>query len=569
MLHGNGFKGASLAIACAVCVPMTALAEQAPPKLVLQITVDALRADLPERYLKNMGKGGFRYLLNEGIHYTNAHYQHANTETVVGHASLATGAPPAVHGMIGNVWFDRAQDRVVYNIEDANYSLLTAGADVDKDTELDTTQKAAKSDGRSPMPFLSSTLSDEIASAYNGQSKIFSVSFKDRGAVTLAGEFGKAFWFSKAAANFVTSDYYYKAYPQWVSDWNNTKPAEKYSNSNWELMLDKANYVLANEKNTSYKTDLAGFGKTFPHPYGAANGDYFTTLLSLSPAGDELTLDFAKTLIEKEQLGKNSVPDYLAVSFSANDYVIHMYGPSSLEAEDNLLRLDKTLAALFNYIDKKVGLDNTLIVLSADHGAPEVPGYLKSLGGQKAHYFSLETLKDKAVFDKLKARFGVGEELFELYSHPYIYLDHKLIAKNKLNLAEVQAAVAKEVTAINGIDYAVTSADIEAGRLPDTRVMRLITNNHNPLRSGDIYLVYSPKVYINDFDGLQVASVHGSPWRYDTHVPIFFAGAGIDDAVISREVTPYDIAPTISNFLGITLPSGATGKVLKEVVEDK
>jgi predicted AlkP superfamily pyrophosphatase or phosphodiesterase len=569
MLHGNEFKGAALAIVCAGCVPMTALAEQNPPKLVLQITVDALRADLPARYLKNMGKGGFRYLLNEGIHYTNAHYQHANTETIVGHASLATGAPPAVHGMVGNVWFDRAQDRVVYNIEDENYSLLTSGAGVDQNTEIDTTQKVAKSDGRSPMPFLSSTLSDEIAAAYNGKSKIFSVSFKDRGAVSLGGEFGKAFWFSKATAGFVTSNYYYKSYPQWVSDWNAGLPTEKYSNSNWELMLDKANYVLANEQETSYKTDLASFGKRFPHPYGAASGDYYTTLLSLSPAGDELTLDFTKTLIEKEQLGKNSVPDYLAVSFSANDYVIHMFGPSSLEAEDNLLRLDKTLAALFNYIDKRIGLDNTLIVLSADHGAPEVPGYLKSLGGKKAHYFSLDTLKDKAVMDRLKARFGIGEELFELYSNPYIYLDHKVIAKNKLNLAEVQAAVATEARRIHGIDYAVTATDIETGQLQNTRVMRLIANNHNAMRSGDVYLVYSPKVYINDFDGLHVASVHGSPWRYDTHVPIFFAGAGIDDEIVSRAVTPYDIAPTISNYLSITLPSGATGQVLKEVVENK
>ncbi len=572
MLRMKEYRGSVLAVACvisAACMPMYVQADQDQPKLVLQITVDALRGDLPERFLDNMGKGGFRYLLDEGIHYTNAHYQHANTETIVGHVSLATGAPPAVHGMVGNVWFDRALERVVYNIEDENYALLTSGGGVDKDTEVDATQKVAQADGRSPLPLLSSTLSDEMAKAYNGKSKIFAVSFKDRGAVSLGGEFGKAFWFSKATAGFVTSDYYYKTYPQWVSDWNATKPTEKYGNSDWSLMLDREKYIFAEELDTSYKTDLAGFGKTFPHPYGAPDGKYFTTLLSLSPAGDDLTLDFTKALIDKEQLGQNSVPDYLAVSFSSNDYVIHMFGPSSLEAEDNLLRLDRTLAALFNYVDEKVGLDNTLIVLSADHGAPEVPAYLKALGGKKAHYFDEKSLKDKAVLDRLKARFGIGEELFELYSPPYIYLDHKVIAKNKLNLAEVQAAVAKEVTRIEGIDYAVTAADIEAGRLPDTRVMRLITNNYNTLRSGDVYLVYSPKVYINDFDGLHVASVHGSPWRYDTHVPIIFAGADIDDKTVSREVTPYDIAPTIANFLGITLPSGATGQVLREVVKEK
>jgi len=434
----------------------------------------------------------------------------------------------------------------------------------------------AKGDGRSPLNILSSTLSDEIVSAYNGKSKVYSVSLKDRGAVSLAGEFGKAFWFSKAKAGFVTSDYYYDSNPQWVDNWNASKPADKYSATQWQLMLaDTDNYVFAEEKNTDYKVGLAGFGKNFPHPYGNSGDKYFTTLLSLSPAGDELTADFAKTLIDKEQLGQstftdNSIAtDYLAVSLSANDYVVHMYGPSSREAEDNLLRLDRTLADLFNYVDDKVGLENTLIVLSADHGAPEVPGYLHNHGGKKAAYFGLDTLKDKAIFNQLKAQFGIGEELFELYSDPYIYLDHQVIKAHKLNLADVQRAVADAVMGIKGIDYAVTSSDIAAGRLPDTRIMSLVANNYNQQRSGDVYLVYSPKVYINNFDGLKVASVHGSPWRYDTHVPVFFAGAGIKPKQISRDVTPYDIAPTISNYLGITLPSGATGQVLTEVVESK
>ena len=181
---------------------------KAKPRLILQITVDALRGDLPKRYAHMLGKGGFRYLMDQGIEYTNAHYQHANTETIVGHASLATGSVPAAHGMVGNVWFDREKGRLAYNIEDARYHLLTAGADVDKQTEIDPTQKAAKVDGRSPAAILSSTFSDELAVNYNGKSKIFAVSVKDRGAVSMAGHAGKAFWFSKSSGEFVTSTYY-------------------------------------------------------------------------------------------------------------------------------------------------------------------------------------------------------------------------------------------------------------------------------------------------------------------------------------------------------------------------
>ncbi|MEJ2137797.1 MAG: alkaline phosphatase family protein, partial [Desulfofustis sp.] len=371
--------------AAIIILPWRALADDklvppSTPRLVLQITVDALRGDLPARYYDRLGENGFRYLWENGTVYTDAHHTHANTETVVGHATLATGATPAVHGMIGNVWFDRTENRTRYNIEDDRYRLLTAGADVDKDAEIDSTQKAAKSEGRSPAAIMVTTFSDELAISTAGQAKIFAVSVKDRGAVTMAGHSGKAFWFSKASGEFVTSNYYYDTYPDWVSEWNARNLTASYSGKSWELLNDQSTYLFGAADDRSWETDLAGYGRIFPHPFGAADGKYFTTLLTISPAGDALTLDFAKALIVNEQLGADDVPDYLGVSFSSTDYVVHLFGPSSLESEDNMLRLDRTLADLFAYVDEKVGLKNTLIVLSADHGTPEVPGYLNEFG---------------------------------------------------------------------------------------------------------------------------------------------------------------------------------------------
>ena len=306
-------------------LPETSARASEQPKLVLQITVDALRGDLPSRFSNVLGQGGFRYLMEQGIHYTNANYQHANTETIVGHVSLATGTVPAAHGMVGNVWFDRELGRIAYNIEDARYHLLTAGADVDKKSEIDPTQKTAKSDGRSPDNILTSTLSDEMAVHFAGRSKIFGVSVKDRGAVSLAGHAGKAFWFSKASGGFVTSNYYYQHYPDWVNEWNDRKPAQAYADKAWELMHDSSKYVFGDADDREYETDFPGFGRTFPHAYGKADDKYFTTRLTLSPAGDELTLDFAKTLLDKEQLGQDEVPDFLAISFSSTDYVGHTF----------------------------------------------------------------------------------------------------------------------------------------------------------------------------------------------------------------------------------------------------
>ncbi len=536
------------------------------PKLILQITVDALRGDLPSRFAHVLGDGGFRYLMEQGIYYTNAHYRHANTETIVGHVSLATGSMPAAHGMVANVWFDRELGRLAYNIEDAKYRLLTAGADVDRKSEIDPTQKAAKVEGRSPDNILTSTLSDEMAIHFAGKSKIFAVSVKDRGAVSMAGHAGKAFWFSKASGEFVTSSYYYDEYPGWVNAWNAHKPAMAYSGKSWNLTHPAGKYMFGDADDRAYETDLAGFGRVFPHAYGTADDKYFTTKLTLSPAGDELTLDFAKTLLDKEQLGQDAVPDYLSISFSSTDYVGHVFGASSLETEDNLVRLDRTLADLFAYIDEKVGLDNTLIVLSADHGQPEVPGHLHELGIDNAHYFDTESLDKTPAIEALKKQFGLGEELIEAYFHPYVYLNYQQIREKGLDQATVERAVASELMKFDGVAYAVSSTALRTNRLPDNLLTRSILHNFHPKRSGDIYLVFEPNVFINDFDGLTVASTHGSIWRYDTFVPVIFAGAGLPAAKVSRLVAPYDIAPTLAACLKIKTPSGAVGMPLHEVL---
>ncbi|WP_408686783.1 alkaline phosphatase family protein [Vibrio sp. TBV020] len=543
------------------------MAKEPKPKLVLQITVDGLRADLIERYKHNFGKDGFKFLMDDGAYYTNAHFKHGNTETIVGHVSLATGAPPSVHGMVGNVWYDRSLERLVYNVEDADYHMLSTGAGVDKSTEIDPTQKTALQDGRSPSPILSTTFSDELAISSNGQSKIYSVSVKDRGAISLAGHSGKAFWFSKAQGEFTTSNYYYDEFPSWVNRWNEKKLIDQYSGKRWELSLPREEYTLK-EIDKAHKVDLAGFARTFPHPYGPSSFKYFSTMLTLSPAGDELTADFAKTLMLQEKLGQNDFTDYLAVSFSSNDYVVHMYGPESLETEDNLIRLDRTIAKLLKSVDQHVGIDNTLIVLSADHGVPEASPIANRLGLKSANYFDVETLLSEQVLARLKNEFGLGKEAIRLYAQPYIYLNHDVIAKAQVKLEDVQRALAQEVSKINGIAYAITSSDVQNNRLPNERVMELVKNNYHPQRSGDVYLVFNPRSYVNDMDGLTIASTHGSPWRYDTHVPVIFAGYNVESEKISREVTPYDIAPTLSNLLGITQPSGATGQVLNEVVSD-
>jgi hypothetical protein len=323
------------------------------------------------------------------------------------------------------------------------------------DNDIDPSMRSARTDGRSPAAILVSTFSDELALFYNGQSKIFGVSVKDRGAITLAGHAGKAFWFSKQSGEFVTSSFYYPSLPDWVNDWNAEGLPATYASRSWELLAAPDTYRFG-EDDRSFESDLGGFGRTFPHPYGPGDSPLFTTLLTVSPAGDELTLDFVETLIENEEIGADAVPDYLAVSFSSNDYVGHFFGPSSLESEDNLRRLDRTLAELFTLVDDRVGLQNTVIVLSADHGGAEAPGHLKGFGFE-ADYVD-PTLWDRAgAIAELKTRFGVGEELIISYAHPYVYLNQDVIKSNNLDPAEVEGAVAAALTRFDGVSVLVMS----------------------------------------------------------------------------------------------------------------
>jgi predicted AlkP superfamily pyrophosphatase or phosphodiesterase len=546
-------------------------AQTTKPRLVLQITVDQLRADLPHRYYTEFGEGGFRYLYERGVVYEAAFYRHANTETIVGHTTLATGADPSIHGMVGNVWLNRDTGKLAYNIEDQRYPLLSGNAGIDRETELDPTQRLATTEGRSPAAILVSTFSDELALSSVGKSKIFGISVKDRGAVPMAGHAGKAFWYSKKTGGFVTSTYYYKDYPSWAKNWNEKRITQGYAEKSWELMHGRSTYRFGDRDDMPYETSLPGYGRIFPHPFGATDGKLFTTLLTVSPVGDELTLSFAEALIDGEKLGQGGNTDYLSISFSSTDYVGHVFGPSSLESEDNLLRLDRTLAQLFKFIDQKVGLANTLIVLSADHGAAEVPDYLHEFGID-AKYFNPAALDPKALekrpaIEEVKKKFGIQGELIQAYFQPYLYLNHDVLRQRGVNPAEVERAVAGELEKLDGVWQAVPSSTLMGNSLPNTPLNQAILRNYNSKRSGDIYLVFNPAWFINDFDGLSVASNHGSTWRYDASVPVIFVRLGVTAQRVFREIATVDVAPTLSAILGIAYPSGSVGNPLVEVFQ--
>jgi predicted AlkP superfamily pyrophosphatase or phosphodiesterase len=528
-------------------------------RFVLQITVDGFRGDLLNRYSDRFGKGGFRYLVEKGVVFANAHYSHANTETIVGHSTLATGAYPSQHGMVGNVWFDRETGELSYNIEDPDHPLLASRKEKVEAAQLDPAQKASRTKGRSPVSILASTFSDELAVHTAGRSKIFGVAGKDRSAVSMAGHAGKAFWYSSNTGDYVTSSYYYKAYPDWVVKWNAKRLAASFAGKKWTLLNKPSSYLLAKFDDRPYETDLKGYGRTFPHPFGKADSKLFPTLLFVSPVGDQLTNEFAKTLIENEGLGQDDVPDYLSVGFSSVDAINHFFGPSSLENEDIVLQLDRTLADLLAFVDKKVGLKHTLIVLSADHGMAEMPEFMaeKGLAVGRIHTEDVH----KAVNEIGMAKFGI-KDVAKRFFRPYLYLNDEAIKAAKLERSTVEQAVADALTGKEGIALAVASTALR--HMQDTPLLNRIRNNTHPERSGDIYVVQEPYWFL--FDKGPIAVMHGSPWQYDTYVPIIFSGPGIAASTVYRRAHPVDVAPTLAAYLGVKPPSSSVGTPLKEVL---
>lgn len=520
------------------------------PKLVVMITVDQLRGDQLWRYQRRFKPGGFRYFLEQGVAYRNAHYRHSNTFTAVGHASLVTGGNSGQHGLAGNDWLDQSTGKHIYCVEDEKHTLIG--------------EAQVAHQGVSPKNLTSTTISDELILANGRKSRAFSVSIKDRGAILPGGHLGQAYWYNSSSGDFVTSTYYRDQYPEWVMDWNQNKPADRYRDQTWSLLGNRDNYQFGSTDSRSVERGYKHLGTTFPHSLDAEKAKDFYKALRFTPFGDEITLAFAKTMIEQEKIGQSSTTDFLALSLSANDYIGHAYGPNSLETEDNLLRLDRTLADFLTYIDQTVGLQNTLLVLSSDHGVDAIPEYKHALGMEAGRHYPKAFIA--AANQALKAHFKIDQDLVKAFWNPSVYLDLKAVEDLQLNLNRVEEVLAQFLQSYPGIASAYTRHDLLKGAVAKDPVSVKVERAFHPQRSGNVLIVQDKNWYLYPKPEL-FAAMHGSPYSYDTHVPVIFAGNGLQPKKVSRGIAPEDIAPTLAAYLGINPPSGATGEVLPEILD--
>lgn len=521
------------------------------PRLVVEITIDQQRGDMIPRLESRLGPDGFRYFLDRGVYYSNAHFEHSNTFTAVGHATLFTGAHTPQHGISGNDWVDRRTGEHVYCIEDPDHTIVG--------------QEPKPHSGTSPRNLTCSTTGDEIWLASGGRAKVFSVSIKDRAAICSGGHCGKSFWYASSTGEFVSSTYYYEAYPDWVVKWNEGGYADAYRKATWRLLHERGTYIYGDQDDRPCEKSYGQLGRVFPHSL-AQEGDKLYSTLRFTPFGDELTAKFVKRLIVEEELGQDDVTDFLAVSFSVTDYIGHAFGPNSLEFEDNVLQVDVILGDLLRYLNAEVGLSHCLLIMHADHGTAPVPEYAREVGFDAYRLDPDEFIP--SVNETLKKQFNVSRNLVLAFWNPGVYVDHSVRQELGLDAVEVERALADALTQVPGIAMAFPRSDLLRGLGGQSRVHKLVQNAFHAQRSGDVMIVQQPLSYLY-FAPDKFAAMHGSPYSYDTHVPLMFVGPRIPVGHrVSRPVSPCDVAPTIAQYLGIEAPSGSVGTPLEEIVGD-
>ncbi len=518
---------------------------QEKPKLVVGIVVDQMRQDYISRYYNDFEDGGFKRLIDNGFFFKNAHYNYMPTKTGPGHASIFTGTTPSRHGIIGNDWYIPSLDKKFNCVEDSIPSVV-----------------GGVSNGNvSPRNLQSTTITDELKLFYNFNSKVIGISLKDRGAVLPAGHNPDgAYWYDLKSGKMITSTYYMESLPKWVEDYNSQERPKYFLSQKWDLLKDESLYNESIEDDNPYETELRkGLGVAFPHDLPKYKDDL--SLLKYTPFTNTMIKEMAMKAVKSEQMGLDSIPDFLTVSFSATDDIGHKFGPRSVEIQDTYLRLDRELKELLEFLDKEVGKDEYLIFLSADHGATDVPAYMEKMK-MPSGYHNNKYLK--SILEEGLEEIFATDDLVSYVINEQIYLNHSTIHKKKLNLAEVKKETIKILLAESYIVEAFDAELVAKRMFTDPMLVRL-QNGYERKRSGDILYILTPSD-LNDSYG-RGGTDHRTPYTYDTHVPIVFYGKGIPNGSSIRKVSITDIAPSLSMLLKISLPNSATGVPLIELFD--
>lgn len=517
------------------------------PKLVVGIVIDQMRWDYLYRYYDVFKpNGGFKTMLGEGFTCENTFIPYTPTVTAAGHTCVYTGSVPAVHGIVGNNWYDNILKKGVYCTDDD--SVETVGS----------TTSAGK---MSPKNMFTTTIGDELKLATNFKSKVVGVAIKDRGAILPAGHAANAaYWYDYKTGDFITSTYYMNELPKWVQDFNARKVVDSLYKLNWNLFLPESvysKYCTADDKPYENKP-LGKATSTFPYDLSKFVGKEYGRIAS-TPYGNTLTEAIAEAAVKAEKLGNNGTTDMLTVSFSTPDYIGHSFGPNSWEQLDDYARLDETIGKFFAFLDATVGKGQYTVFLTADHGVAHVPNFSienKLPGGP---FNDTKVLSD--VNAALKEKFGQDKLVLDFVNYLAVFnnkiidslkLDKEAIHKTAIDVLLLQPEIAQAFEIKDVINAPITAKQRE-----------MMSNGYFPARCGEVQFILKPGFVEGNGNGTS----HGLWNPYDSHIPLLWYGWGIKHGKTNRETYMTDIAATVSAMLHVQMPSGCIGHVIEEVMK--
>ncbi|HEY9777349.1 MAG TPA: alkaline phosphatase family protein [Planktothrix sp.] len=516
-----------------------------PPKLVLLIVADQFSYNFISRYHDRFANGGFKLLEERGANFVECKYQDCTTQTAVGHSVIASGAYPWLTGIVADRWQDTARGKPTTATTEEGLQLVGG---------------AGEAAGTKYMQ--GTTIGDQMKLATNGRSKVFTVGLRPEASLILAGRLANnGYWWDTRTGTFVTSSMYGHDLPGWVQSFNDQRYSEKFIGKPWQRLLPEEQYGASTRDDYPHERGIAGDGKEFPHTLGAAGAspsEAFYNAFTMTPWANQMVVDFAREAIEREGLGQHTDTDMLGLCLGAGEPLGQSFGPYSQETEDLCLRMDQSLATLFQYIDQKLGLDNCLVVFTSDHGVMPIPEFLKERGmdGGRIDAKVFKQLLNSA----LSSRLGQGEWI-ESFEPPNLYLNANAIAKEKFRQPDVEQLAAKLSHSVPGIGEAYAAFQFYTNQLPNGPFLDRVRKSYYWGRSGELYILPKPGyIFSSELNG----TVSGSPYNYDSHVPLFIMGCGVRAGKYAAKVSPADIAPTIAAVMGIDPPSLCEGSAISE-----
>jgi hypothetical protein len=519
------------------------------PKLVIGIIVEQLRYDQLERIRDILPDNGLKRMVNEGTYYRNVSLDYLSTQAAPGYATISTGATPSVHGIISDSWFHPFNDQMIFCVEDPASNAVGGTYE----TGL-----------FSPVNLLSSTFADELQMATCGAAKVYGIGMKEIGAILTAGHAADgAFWYDNRTGTWMSSTYYCSKLPDWLMDLNAMLMPAHYLSQPWNTLMTPSLYPGCQPDSSAMER---GFNNQAWFPYDLKAMSTQGKLLNITrdysvlretPFADDFTTELALRLIDNEQLGQDDVTDYLAITYSATDYIGHRFGPSSVEASDALARFDRNIGLLIDKIDKTLGKKNVLVYFVSAHGVSEIPAVLEKSRIPSGYFRVNQSLQ--LLRSYLNAVYGQGDWVKGFFDSQ-IFLNRDLIEDADINLEDIQKKVARFMVQFSGIATAASTSAFEMSDFAGGLLVKM-NNDYNPQRSGDVMIALNPG-WVEKTDDV---TGHNSPYEYDSHVPLIWYGWTASKASVTRSVSTRDIAGTLSVLCKIPIPNSASGDPLHEL----